>query len=292
MKCGDIVLSCPLSKFGGEMLVDDLPPDLEKKLASRVKKYGLDAHFSSIRKLARFTILLRVAPVKNTNRIPLGCTRLGGVPDLPKGWNWPKENENAHYGPEERQFLDFIAQINLAELPSLGRRLPRTGILYFFAGINQKDKYVFRVLFFKGPPSRLIRQAAPDRQLFIDKYGCPTGTLRVKRFLPSISLPDAFDYLRNLPDDLYDAYSTLEQEFHSDSKQAEPTSRLLGYPFAPHGKLLPNAKWQLLLQVESYFAAGDCLMNFGDAGCLSFIGPSDEMNKGVFSKCRLSDFSN
>ncbi len=57
---------------------------------------------------------------------PLGSTRFGGSPDLPRGFKWPvRDNVNAF----------FVAQINLAEVSGLLTELnplPKDGLLSFF----------------------------------------------------------------------------------------------------------------------------------------------------------------
>src|SRR5579862_7184688 len=57
--------------------------------------------------------------------IPVGASKFGGSPDLPRSVNWPEL-----YGYP----LDFIAQINLTEVASydIEHQLPSSGILFFF----------------------------------------------------------------------------------------------------------------------------------------------------------------
>jgi uncharacterized protein YwqG len=62
---------------------------------------------------------------------PGNLNQLGGRPNLPAGVPWPRTK------PEGREevSLDFLAQINLADLPDVAGRgaLPASGMLYFFA---------------------------------------------------------------------------------------------------------------------------------------------------------------
>jgi uncharacterized protein YwqG len=75
---------------------------------------------------------------------PLGSSKFGGMPDLPRGMPWPtwkslgyqfahcdKQTQSENY---EEQPLAFIAQINLADLQGFPAcaRLPSQGLLYFF----------------------------------------------------------------------------------------------------------------------------------------------------------------
>lgn len=56
----------------------------------------------------------------------IGQSKVGGNPDLPKGWDWPTNQENAP--------LRFYVQINLADVKpyDLENLLPGSGYLYFF----------------------------------------------------------------------------------------------------------------------------------------------------------------
>ncbi|MCS6795160.1 MAG: DUF1963 domain-containing protein [Raineya sp.] len=76
-------------------------------------------------------------------------SRIGGMPFLPKGVEYPKNAEG--------QFLYLLAQINFEEVPPVLEHLPRKGILQFYIadddsyGINYdnlSDQQNFRILFF------------------------------------------------------------------------------------------------------------------------------------------------
>jgi len=60
-----------------------------------------------------------------TDAIMMGDSKIGGQPDLPKGYKWPSSKGVYH---------SFLAQINLKQLPDseLSGLLPKEGILYFF----------------------------------------------------------------------------------------------------------------------------------------------------------------
>jgi len=74
--------------------------------------------------------------------VPVGASKLGGVPDLPADLEWPA------WGGRP---LDFLAQIDLAEL-EIETGLPKQGLLLFFAdtlncaGLSPSDREGFRVL--------------------------------------------------------------------------------------------------------------------------------------------------
>ena len=85
------------------------------------------------------------------DRLPLGHSRFGGLPDLPDGIQWPK-----HKGKR----LRFLAQVNLSELRLEDNSiLPKDGHLFFFALPGKKMELVpYKVLLHRGPAKKLIRQ--------------------------------------------------------------------------------------------------------------------------------------
>jgi uncharacterized protein YwqG len=94
--------------------------------------------------------------------LPLGSSKLGGNPDLPIGIPWPTNQGRA---------LDFLLQLNLAELPRklIEDALPERGWLYFFYdlergpwGYDVSHRHGWRVLFYDGNLTNLQRRERPD----------------------------------------------------------------------------------------------------------------------------------
>lgn len=79
----------------------------------------------------------RLVPDPSIDSAAAGASRLGGVPDLPPGTEWPT-------GPDAP--LSFVAQINLADvaevMPSSG--LPASGLLAFFYDAVSQSAWGFR----------------------------------------------------------------------------------------------------------------------------------------------------
>lgn len=93
--------------------------------------------------------------------LQLGASRIGGVPDLSQGVEWPRRGS---------MYLPFIAQIRLSDLRELDRDmlLPPTGWLcFFYDAVNQPWGYDpaqregWKVLYFDGPDTSLRRSEAP-----------------------------------------------------------------------------------------------------------------------------------
>jgi len=114
--------------------------------------------------------------------MPIGSSRMGGVPDLPPSVEWPSwvfpETGKSHS-------LDFIAQINLKDLANFpcSEDLPKEGMLYFFYdmtnctwGFDPKDKGSARTIYYSGKAETLERRPLPEYlvpthacQLFFDQ---------------------------------------------------------------------------------------------------------------------------
>lgn len=74
-------------------------------------------------------ILNLIEPViylKDSGFEKIGCSKLGGTPDLPKSIEWPKFNNKS---------MVFYGQINLEEISKIhaDNELPKKGMLYFFS---------------------------------------------------------------------------------------------------------------------------------------------------------------
>src|SRR5262245_49418102 len=87
--------------------------------------------------VARMLPSIRLVPQVAAEELPLGASRIGGCPDLPKGTNWPRRSDAAGEDPaewEDNSPLRFIMQVNLAEVApfDVADVLPKTGLLSFF----------------------------------------------------------------------------------------------------------------------------------------------------------------
>ncbi|MEM6689731.1 MAG: YwqG family protein [Planctomycetota bacterium] len=248
---------------------------LDSLLREAIFRHSLDDHSAAICSRARATILLQVSAAKDNAQVPIGVSRFGGTPDLPAGVAWPRN-------PEDNLLLDFIGQINLSQLPDIGRTLPREGLLSLFAQQESASDNPHAIHFSTAIDS-LATAGTPNSEDFSDECTDePFGILLVKGFIPSVSLPDSLAAFPEFDDQTHDAYSKLMAELHDDRTQKEPTSRIFGYPNSPHGSALNDDTWELVAQVESHFANGRSYLNFWDAGCLQFVAPRPELSSCNF----------
>ncbi len=127
-------------------------------------------------------ILIRTERV-TLEGLPLGASRFGGCPDLPRGFEWPrcmgsdyvydpKSGRTVPSAPKE-VCLNFLAQINLVDLPAseTAALLPSRGYLCFFYdcihqpwGFDPKDKMGWRIAYFDTPSSQLVRTQSPQTE--------------------------------------------------------------------------------------------------------------------------------
>ncbi len=92
------------------------------------------------------------------------ASKLGGLPALPRGLEWPRHGKT-------RLPLHFLAQIDLSRLPQTplpgsrpGHRLPVKGVLFFFADIEEEMLWDFE-------PRNTMEDAT--RVLFAPELGAP-----------------------------------------------------------------------------------------------------------------------
>lgn len=121
---------------------------------------GLGRVADVIEREARLSIRLTAHGVADEDTLPLGTTKIGGSPDLPIGYEWPRNGESS---------MAFIAQINLANVApyNVERLLPRFGMLYFFLDFahlysaGPTPSAVQHVLYHDGAISHLRRTEMP-----------------------------------------------------------------------------------------------------------------------------------
>jgi hypothetical protein len=93
-------------------------------------------------------------------------THLGGWPNLPEDFPWP----NIRFADGSGASLDFLAQVNLADLPQSPEEslLPQSGVLYFFAlsqtplPLEEYGSAAFRVIYHTGSASAFQPRKPPE----------------------------------------------------------------------------------------------------------------------------------
>ena len=128
---------------------------------------------------------IKVVP-KRQETVAIGSSKMGGVPDLPALFEYPKHKGNP---------LQFIAQFNLSDLQNVGmdHNLPKTGMLYFFCIENYFEENVKlteagRVLYYDVPVEQLRRGNEVQA-----KYNQCAITFELTYKLPELFIEDEAD---------------------------------------------------------------------------------------------------
>ncbi|GAC1461802.1 MAG: YwqG family protein [Chloroflexota bacterium] len=171
---------------------------IEEELRSLLAARGLDRVTDQLMALAAPTIRIYIQGTTDEN-LPTGASKVGGLPDLPTGTDWPFWHEH----------MAFIAQINMQETApyDLEGALPSSGLLSFFWETNGEPLYAarwglpesapyhdrypdlersWRVLYHDGPPETFVRREFPD-----DVHEYCRFPACAARFASEVTLPDA-----------------------------------------------------------------------------------------------------
>jgi hypothetical protein len=217
-----------------------------------------------------------------TQTTPVGTTRVGGLPDLPRNVGWP-----IHEG----KLIPFVAQVQLAELPQIPEMaLPQSGLLSFFASGGMKCPDV--VKFFDSSPSDLVRQARPDDDQTLADW-TDTGVYFPVPIQPLVAIPSfpplhrqRWDESPNVDpkigDRVFDMIDHIAKAFGGDA-----TLRIGGYPWldtveglTTHTLRKPGpGPWQLVLEVSSTGT-----MQWSDSGVFDVLIRPADLSGRDFSK--------
>ncbi|BCY28868.1 YwqG family protein [Flavobacterium okayamense] len=131
--------------------------NLNEKVKKQLKKLDWVVDFNIVLGLLKPTISIKTKATKE--KIKIGKSKFGGLPDLPLGTEWPILNGFP---------FAFIGQINLEEIKfDVENKLPEKGILYFFFSTNQTDyqsepfNKIHKVLYFNENIDDLKTQDYP-----------------------------------------------------------------------------------------------------------------------------------
>jgi uncharacterized protein YwqG len=263
-------------------------------LMKRLAELGLEQYSSTLVPLLKPGIGIVTHPADETT-IPVGASKFGGSPDLPRHEKWPEL-----YGHS----LDFIAQINLADVRAydINHQLTSSGTLFFFhnesrlmAIENVWAKSRGTILYYEGDISALERRQAPQHEYYA---ACTLS------FIQDVNLPEYMDLvssgiIKGMPDQHRDAYTGLAENISVVSYKASKANRMFGYPNHVQGSpfseaegiannethfkelSLINREWVLLLQVDSDSNAN---MFWGDYGTLYFCILKEDLQQNRFNK--------
>lgn len=268
--------------------------------------------------LARPNIRLLTGDVGAIDTSPTGVTKLGGEPDLARGTRWP---ERAAYSYADRRRmpegvepapLDFLAQINLADVAVAGCDLPlqANGLLSFFYdaelqpwGFDPADAPGFHVLYTPpgGELARMIHpsgvrpvlpvqleaaESLPDWAWFLEHEGEVLGEDDDAFHAAFDKLDDERQYEMFYASHAFGGWPALIQNPMELECQLASNGIYVG---GPEGYADPRAKaleagaadWRLLLQLDSEDELG---WMWGDGGTLYFWCRQQDIAAGRFDR--------
>ncbi|BCX47433.1 DUF1963 domain-containing protein [Haloferula helveola] len=231
-------------------------------------------------------------PFRSLDSLPPDSSCLSGAPLLDPSDSWP-----ARAGKP----LDFLARINLAELPPTSMPRPESGLLSFFYDTDEQpwggeaeDRDGFVILYHPDPAK--LQSVNPPGTGAHPPLRKPVRFEVTPAFSPSREFEDAIHDLADSEDvtnaeEIDELYETLLESGPSDSHRVlsppvpiqddmtcelETATRVHGLP--------ADTEWQLLLQLDSDPDLGWC---WGDAGMLYFWIPRDDLAAARFDRCWL-----
>ena len=256
--------------------------DLHKLL----QKYELFHKKSDILNAAKQSIKIIKNKVQE-EQISLGSSKLGGLPDIPQDWEFPKYKNGYH---------SFLGQFNLKEIKPYDEEniLPSSGILYLFYDVVEQpwgfegDEGCFKVLFFDGDEKELRRKEYPEET---DHY-FPLPVFKVT-FVNRPTLPEYPEDIE-FSDDEEENYSDMRQELIQPSDEEgnyEPAHYMLGYPFSIQNDVfdefdLNPEEAVLLLQIDS--DEEDMELLWGDSGIIYFCIDKTSLLNKQFDKVQFT----
>lgn len=245
---------------------------------------------------------------------PVGASKLGGQPDVPPGFAWPRVPPTPDWPEWGGTPLAFLAQFRLADVTSFDTEnaLPHAGMLYFFYEANEQpwgshpiDRGGWHVFYSEdtdtltpAPFPDALTERLPARAV---RFAQTTTLLPWDSFM--------FDAALALEGDDAGRYHRLQVALsHRDATRHQ----LLGHPLiiqndmqfqcqlVSHGiscgdssgyvgaaaeALRPGAEhWRLLLQLDSDSTLG---MTWGDVGHLYFWIEQERLQRRDFSNVWL-----
>ncbi|WP_324679164.1 YwqG family protein [Hymenobacter sp. GOD-10R] len=288
-----------------------LPPQTLDDLQAAAEAEGLGTFWPRLAPYCRPSI--RVSPALAAAPLPLGASRLGGVPDLPAAVGWPTWQGRS---------LSFLVQLNLAELAiyPAAAVLPSAGWLSFFYDAQEQPwgydpaNRGRAVVQYHGPDAVLAPRLLPADLSLEDYTAFPEVALS---FAAEMTFPNPWE------DEVGITEEELSEEQHEGywrllHRHGDGTSRLLGNPDVIqnpmraqcalvtrglyHGstqglqetqqklgisdeqveelKQAATTEWELLLQLDSHEAEAN--MMWEDLGRLYFWIPREALAQRDF----------
>lgn len=275
------------------------------KFIQAVRSAGLSRYEDKISHLCLNSIAI-ICEAADESELRIGESKLGGLPDLPPGVDWPECKGEP---------LSFIAQFRMSDVTEYDtdRLLPSTGMTYFFYdadqgawGYDPADAGRWKVIYYGGELSRLQRKPAPAVLLEQARFRACRVIFSREDSFPSWESYDVQNLGMSKKE--MSAYQSILAPI-DEYREEHPTHRILGQAdiiqndmqlecqLVTHGLYCGDESgyqdsraavlaagatgWQLLLQIDTEDEIG---MMWGDAGRLYFWIQRDALKKRDFDQ--------
>lgn len=254
-----------------------------QKIEQLLNEHDLSHHKSAI--IANLKNSIKLNKIKiDENDIQLGSSKIGGSPDLPAGWEFPRYEDD---------YLTFMLQVNLSEAKPYDKDnlLPESGILYLFYEVMEQpwgfeeDEGCFKVLYFDGDMGELERKESPSSRT---EFGAiPTFQLSFEQMVTLSENPANLDFS---DEEEEENYFNLRQELmqpEDEDGNVIPAHYMLGEPMNIQNDVFEELfedgiEPVLLFQVDSDEEELGVL--WGDSGMLYFCLEKEDLKEKRFDR--------
>lgn len=212
----------------GRAIAKRLPLALQK----RIETLALDARLTEIDEAYSPGVVFRARRLSNEPGRK-GESRLGGVPDLGHGADWPRFKGTP---------MVFLAQFNLADIHAAapGNRLPKSGVLSFFRAVDDEyggprwydpeSEARASMVLFTPDLDDLEPAPIPLHQVSRGKgFASPPCAIDLSRARPFPTIDSLQMSRHQMSDDEWEAYLTLSTGLILDEGDHHGRHQLLGY---------------------------------------------------------------
>ena len=272
------------------------PLDDRKLRAELAERYGLYSRLREIDDIARPAVLLLTKAAKE-GEIPLGASKIGGLPDLPASASWPTYLDGKP--------LAFLCQVDLGEIAKLGTildGLPASGLLSLFSvwgwvteddldprtpSQGWEDQAGWTVVLWSAADAKLERKQAPPRvNLFRAAAVEPVLAMSLPNHQvePALSTRQWSSAEYGRFDPMQSDLRQIQLEYWRKKKNASSVTHWLG-GYALFQQEFPETLLEMestmLLQIGTDKSTNMC---WGDGGELTFYADSQALCAGRFEK--------
>ena len=220
----------------------------------------------------------------NDADLPIGTSKMGGVPDVPKDFQWPEWNGFKQL---------FVVQINLNDLASFesAKDLPKSGLLSFFFdsqlevwGDDPNEHDAWKVFYFNDADQLGRHSNTSFRQEEGEGLLDPCSVTFFEKITPPSYYSEIIQSM-GLDEDEHDQYGEMVYEYYRGAEDEIMVHQLFGHPLIlqeeemqsecqrmihaanPEKKQSNPDQWKLLLQIDSDEKTN---VMWGDCGILYF----------------------